>query len=336
MSTHIVSLTSTLAAASLAFCFHPQVLAQDTASAQQEMPSQLVLERDRGSRMTVPVTIDGSGPYQFLVDTGAERTVISSELARRLELDAGTSVRMHSMTEVGQVSTALIPQLKVDQRVIRDIHAPALSAADIGAAGMLGVDSLKSQRVVFDFAKGTMSITPSQKRQERWDGDSIVVKGRSLYGRLVLVDARLDGQKIMVILDTGSQVSIGNNALRNKLKGRKKLGSTVPVELTSVTGGRMIADYTTAKRITIGGVTIEDMPIAFAEVHPFRQMQLTDQPAILLGMDVLRLFERVSVDFARREVRFLSPEVSEANKADRMAKAAPRREAVPRPDAFPG
>ena len=39
--------------------------------------------------MTVPVEIGGAGPYRFVVDTGAERTVISRELARELELEPG-------------------------------------------------------------------------------------------------------------------------------------------------------------------------------------------------------------------------------------------------------
>ena len=47
-------------------------------------PEQLAFE-DAGVRMTVPVTIAGAGagggPYPFIVDTGAQRTVISRELA---------------------------------------------------------------------------------------------------------------------------------------------------------------------------------------------------------------------------------------------------------------
>jgi hypothetical protein len=36
-----------------------------------------------------------------------------------------------------------------------------------------------------------------------------------------------------------------------------------------------------------------------------------DRPALLLGMDALMLFDRVSVDFAKREVRMLRPGRSE-------------------------
>ena len=42
-----------------------------------------------------------------------------------------------------------------------------------------------------------------------------------------------------------------------------------------------------------------------------RRLRLLDRPAVLLGMDALRLFRRVSVDFANRRVRLLLPDSSQ-------------------------
>jgi predicted aspartyl protease len=276
--------------------------------APEQSPDILSFNQDKDARMTVPVSVAGQGPYPFLVDTGAERTVISRELASQLKLGPGKSVTVHSMTDVSQVATAVIPHLAFSKRSMNEIHAPALDAAHLGAAGMLGVDSLKSQRVIFDFGERTMTITPARRHLRDWGPDAIVIKGRSLYGRLVLVDAQVEGQKVLVILDTGSQVSIGNEALKRKLTEKRKLPPTTRINLLSVTGGRLSVDYTSVRRIRLGGIHINDMPIGFADVHPFRQLKLTDRPALLLGMDALRLFDRVSVDFSRRQVRFLPDE----------------------------
>lgn len=265
---------------------------------------------DGRARMTVPISIEGKGPYDFLVDTGAERTVISSELAKRLDLEAGQRARMHSMSGVGDVETVIIPQLQVSRKTVSQIQAPSLKAAHIGASGILGIDSLGSQRVTFDFGQQKMSVVPSRVAQPSGDRDEIVVRARSRFGRLVLVDATLEGQKLTVVLDTGSEVTIGNSALRKKLEAKSRLPETVPLELVSVTGVSIKADYTKVKQIKLGGVLIRDLPVAFADVHPFRQLQLTDRPALLLGMDALRLFDRVSVDFAARKVRFISPDLS--------------------------
>jgi predicted aspartyl protease len=271
-------------------------------------PEGVVLDylQDRGDRMTVPVSIDGRGPYRFVVDTGAERTVIARELASDLSLGRGRTATVHSMSEVSQIGTVVIPHLEVGGKAVRGIEAPLLSRYHLGAEGMLGVDSLKSQRVSFDFARQEMTIAPSRKREERWAGDAIVVTGRSHYGHLVLVDASVEGQKVWVIVDTGSEITVGNSALRRKLEGRGRLGPTRPIDVISVTGGRIVADQSLVRRIRLGGMDISDMPIAFADVHPFKKLKLEERPAILLGMDALQLFERVSVDFANRRVRMLA------------------------------
>jgi predicted aspartyl protease len=277
-------------------------------------------EEDRSERMTVPVMIGGRGPFNFVVDTGAERTVIARELATDLALDAGARTRVHSMTEVSLIDTVVIPDLEVGGRNVQRIHAPALARRNLGAEGMLGVDSLKSQRVSFDFGRQEMTVQPSSRPRERWEGDAIVVTGKSRFGHLVLVDAAIDGQKVWVIVDTGSQVTVGNSVLRKKLADKKRLGASYPMHLISVTGGSIAADQSIAKRIRLGSVTINNLPIAFADVHPFRKLDLMDRPALLLGMDALRLFSRVSVDFAKRRVRLLHD--SESRRPDGRTRLA--------------
>jgi hypothetical protein len=51
-------------------------------------------------------------------------------------------------------------------------------------------------------------------------------------------------------------------------------------------------------------VTLRDVPIAFADLPPFKVFGLDKQPALLLGTDILETFRRVSLDFRARKVRF--------------------------------
>ena len=293
------------------------------ASAQQAEPDApteiLDYLPDESSRMTVPVNIGASGPYRFLVDTGSERTVIARELAQSLGLGAGTTATVHSLTEVGAIRTALIPALVVGRRTVANIHAPMLERRHLGAEGMLGVDSLQSHRVTFDFGRRQMQLTRSRTPEIDWPAGAIVVIGRRLHGRLVLFDVDVDGIRIRAVVDTGAEVTIGNSALRRSLERRALLRPTIPVVLYSVTGGRMTADATQVGRIRIGGIGVHDMPIAFADVRPFRKLGLGDRPALLLGMDVLQLFDLVSIDFANRQVRLLP--LSEAPRGVRLARA---------------
>ncbi len=268
---------------------------------------QLAFQEDQTQRMTVPVSIGSHGPFRFLVDTGAERTLIAQELAGRLSLQAGAVAQVHSMSEVSDVATMVIPRLQVSARSLKNIHAPAFLRYNLGADGVLGVDSLKSQRVLFDFARRTMSISPSRDRDEVRDPNTIVVTARNRFGRLIVADARVEGQKLWVVIDTGSEVTVGNEALRRKLASKGRLAATTPIGLISVTGGKIVADYTQIRGASIGGLRLRNMPVAFSEVHPFQKLGLTEQPAILLGMDVLGQFDQVTIDFANRDVGFVLP-----------------------------
>jgi predicted aspartyl protease len=315
MSIRAVSIILT-ALAGTALC-GPALRAQDASQPAVAEPAPTTTDEDiigfkddDHSRMTIPVSIGANGPYAFLIDTGSERTVISRELAQRLELMGGGNVRVHSMTETRSVATAMIPQLQISTKSVKDVKAPAFAASHIGAAGMLGVDSLKSHRIVFDFSNSTLKIVPGKKRPDNWGPDVIVVTGRNLYGRLILTDARVDGEKIIAVVDTGSEVTVGNEALRRKLLAKGKLPLTRPVELVDIAGGRTTVDYTFVKQISLAEVGINNMPVGFGDVHLFGKLGLQDRPAILLGMDALRLFQRVSVDFSRKEVRFLMPDQS--------------------------
>jgi predicted aspartyl protease len=299
----------------------PPPAAPATDPAQEPAPDGTAIDlgKDAYQRMTVPVSISGSGPYKFVVDTGAERTVIARELAQNLRLDPSGTAHLHSMSEVSDIMTVLIPTLDVGGKSYHGIKAPELEQRNLGAQGMLGVDALQSQRVSFDFTRHEMTVVPSRRVEEKWDGDAIVVTARSRFGHLVLVDASVEGQKVWVIVDTGAQASVGNNALRHALERHHRLPQTSPLTMVSVTGGKVVADQTVIRSIRLGDAFIRDMPIAFADVEPFRKLDLMNRPALLLGMDALKLFDRVSVDFANRRVRLLAPGHSRTEPETRMA-----------------
>lgn len=266
---------------------------------------------EENERMTVPVLLSGTGPYRFLVDTGADRTAISHQIATRLRLPAGRSVDLHSATGVSSVTTARVPSLQVTRKPFKIADAPLLDSTNMGADGILGTDSLASQRVVFDFAARTMSIVPSNVPDFRDEPGTIVVEARRRNGRLIVTDAVANGRRLIVVLDTGSQITIGNEALRRSLQKGGLLNPTEPIELISVTGEKLAGDYMFLRRLDIGGVTLERLAVVFAPAHTFRQLKLEDKPALLLGMNAIRAFKKVSIDFANKRLRVILPQTSQ-------------------------
>jgi predicted aspartyl protease len=265
------------------------------------------LREDDSDRMTVPVRLSGAGPFRFLVDTGADRTAISSLVAARLGLKAGAAGTLHTVTGASAVTTATVPNLQLSSSGIRIVDAPVLDAEHMGADGILGTDSLRSQRVVFDFEKQMMTIVPSEQIVAKEKG-TIVVTGRLRNGRLIVTNATADDQTITVVLDTGSEVSVGNQALRLRLGNAGSLTRAGDVELESVTGELLPGEYTFVDKLEMGDVTLSNLAVVFADAHTFKQLGLDERPALLLGMNALRAFKKVSIDFANKKLRLLLPE----------------------------
>ncbi len=266
------------------------------------------MRKDDNDRMTVAVRISGSGPYRFLVDTGADRTAISSALAARVGLRVGEKAALHTMTGVSSVRTATVPSLQLSRSDLRIVDAPVLEAENMGADGILGTDSLRSQRVVLDFEKNLMTIVPSAQKVVPKEEGSIVVTGRLKNGRLIVTNAVADGNSITVVLDTGSEVSVGNEALRRRLGNSGLLRSNGAIQLESVTGEVLQGEYSFVKNLEVGEVTLANLAVVFADAHTFDKLGLAQRPALLLGMNALKAFRKVSIDFANKKLRVMLPE----------------------------
>ena len=50
-------------------------------------------------------------------------------------------------------------------------------------------------------------------------------------------------------------------------------------------------------------MTLNNLAIVFTDAHTFKQLNLDASPALLLGMNAMRAFKKVSIDFANRKFR---------------------------------
>jgi predicted aspartyl protease len=276
---------------------------------EQELARTVIALGEAESRMTVPVQIAGAGPYKFIIDTGAERTVISRQLAGNLRLPGGKPVKLTAMSGTTRVGTVVIPSISISSLPVEGgIHAPALDALHLGGLGLLGIDTLQNHVVRIDFDKQTMTVAPSEKRKRRstsYRRNEVVVVAKSLFGQLIVTDAQFDRYPIRVVIDTGSPISVGNTALQKLV--RRSMGALKPLQLTSATGEQVTTQAALVDRLRVGTVAFDNLPIAFADVPPFERFGLDDRPAMLLGMSTLKFFRQVEIDFANRQIRFLLP-----------------------------
>jgi len=283
---------------------------------------------DATRRMAVKVMVGGQGPFSFLVDTGAERTVIASELAERLELAHGQKLRLATIGSSTEVQSFRVAALSMTDLHMAPFDAPAFAGRHIGAAGLIGVDMLADRRILIDFRRETMDILETRKRAHAIidDDDAIVVSARNMAGRLILSDARIDGRRVDVIIDTGAQTSVGNLALQRLVAThRQHRFPFFPTVLNAVSGEAVPATRTAIRQIKINGAEVNDLPVSFADSQAFRALGLEKRPALLLGMDSLALFDRVEIDFPNKRVVFELPSGASRSTGQRYAANETRR-----------
>jgi hypothetical protein len=254
------------------------------------------------TRLSVEVRVNGTGPYQFVVDSGADTSVVGLRIARDLQLPLGRPAILNNMTDRNIVDRVKVEALTVGPTTIRDLELPALREQDLGGAGMIGIDALVRQRLLLDFEKRQIKVEDASKPIKALPGE-IVVVARLRRGQLILTQVSAAGLPVDAVIDTGSQITIGNLALRDKLV-RRKLGKVQTVTATGVTGTSVELQVARIGELRVGSIILRNVPMAFADVPPFRMFGLSDRPALLLGSDLLEAFRRVSLDFRARKVRF--------------------------------
>lgn len=134
-------------------------------------------------------------------------------------------------------------------------------------------------------------------------GFEIIVRAREKLGQLIITSARLDGILVDVVVDTGAQASIGNMALLSRMRGRALADN----ELTDVNGQTLSGRVKMVDELRIGRASLNNFGIMFADSRAFHVLGLAERPALILGMEELRLFRRVAIDFKSRRVLFDLP-----------------------------
>ena len=264
------------------------------------------IDQDRARRMTVPVSIEGQGPFAFVIDTGSERTVISRQIADQLALEGEEPARLMSIAGTSMVDMVYVPSLTLGQKSYNGLSSPVLAARHIGGDGILGLDGLQDQRILFDFVLNQIFIEDTDKLRDRPKSREIVVTAKRRSGQLIFTDATISGVRVNVIVDTGAQVSIANSVLRKQLLRREKeLG--VDNLLIAVTGDTLGVEIGRARDFRIGRARFASLSVAFANMPMFARFGIANKPTLLMGMDVLRKFDQVAIDFPKRKIHFLAP-----------------------------
>lgn len=300
-----------LALASLAtFASYGDVVVEDLPVEAANAPEEVIVSapepryvaptlRDRIGRVWAPVYINGHGPFRLVLDTGANRTAVIPSLATRI----GAPILESSVRLLGATGSAIVPTIRVDSIVVGDLWLDNRQVAVVedvfgGAEGVLGADGLGDKRVVIDFRNDQISIRRSRGRAPSSGYSRVPVKIRA--GHLLMFEVTLAGVRTKAMLDTGAQRTVGNNSLRAALARRARHGVTD--SLIGVTLDVQEGESIYAPPVSIAGINIRGMRVTFGDFYIFEAWKMNNEPAMLIGMDIIGLLDSLIIDYKRKEL----------------------------------
>src|ERR1700733_9756478 len=258
------------------------------------------------SRIIVPVVINHTGPYDFLVDTGALSTMVDPLLAIELHLktqgsaevigvgfSTDTSLAYLELLEAGSHSVANHPVL------VQDLQP--LQAADLHFRGIIGGDFLGHFDVLMDYAHRMLCLDDTKVMEAAVKGGHIALVTPSLTPNevslttLLIIPVRLSGfgeRQLLLTLDSGANASFLFNHAVNLAPGLRPTRQRNGYGADGVKRGFSILP---AQSMQIGSLNIQQ--ISFAAPADSEENILTSRQDGLLATVV---FRRVFISYADR------------------------------------
>ena len=189
----------------------------------------------------------------------------------------------------------------------RGVSLPIVPRPQLLADGYIGLDLLDGYRVILDFEKRRLIITDPLHTNSTVFHDPRLTElhAQGSGGHLRTAQCRVDRVQVAALIDTGAESTMGNEALFHKLlEISPSYASSRTMQLIGLTGGTAIGRVVSVHEVNIGQISLTGCPIAIADLQVFDIWGLAERPALVIGMNWLRQFSRVEVDYGRKDLRF--------------------------------
>ena len=265
--------------------------------------------RDRIGRIMAPVFINGHGPYAFVIDSGASRSVVAPHVAVALGLhtDQDKLLELRGVTGTEVVPSVFVNELRAGELALTGQTLPVVTPSVFADAdGILGVDGFAGMCLNASFVRRTVAIL--KNGCPRTSNEWARAKGQFRFGGLLVVKARMHGpSRVQAIIDSGAERSLGNLALLNALNLQQKAEDpSTATHVFGATSHRANGSLLTAPTIFLGDLEVADLQVTFGDFDVFRLWNLENEPAIVIGMDVLGTVDALMIDYRRAELRVLA------------------------------
>jgi predicted aspartyl protease len=247
---------------------------------------------------SVPVFVNGTGPYPFILDTGADSSGVYEWFADQARLPSnGTETSDSGMTSTIRVPEYLVRTFEMDGHKIHNVVAYALPSRHHSGrlAGVLGNDFMDKTVTVFDFPCRRVEILPNLAAAPTVAGKGLAaVAGYRVAGETLLsFPVRLNGAEGVAVLDTGDRLTKINTrfayAAGLKLSSGKFHAAGAIYGIGAV---RMVSKQGPLGNIQIGQITIPAIHGEVIDLPSLKELY-GDKPAMIIGVDLLQRFRLI-------------------------------------------
>jgi predicted aspartyl protease len=278
-----------------------------TAPADAGTSTVVATRRDRYARIWAPVTINGQGPFNLVVDTGANGSAVTSKVAASLSLgrNHGPPMIVHGATGSTKVLSVPVESIFMGGMRIPGTALPIISDPLGIADGFLGISGLGNQRVVIDLLRDQISISTSPSTM-RLDSEVVTLLADVTRIGLMAIEVHVARTSVTAVIVTAAPETMGNLAMRRALNGASTSGGP---RHRAVGTGRKEAphgDTRSLPPIELGSLRIIGVRASYGDMPIFTHLHLSSVPAMLIGMDVLGQFESLVLDYGNKTIQFRS------------------------------
>ena len=262
------------------------------------------ISNDTAGRAVALININGQGPFRFILDTGANRSVLSQSLATHLGLSPSGVGVVHSVDGAELAMLVIVESLSFGTLRLSGGETPVLDSPMLdGEHGLLGVDGMAGRMLHVDFTRKCVAIyeDAAPMSMKGW----LSVPARMRFGSMVMVEGEIMGVHVNVLIDTGSDISLANEHFRRALLD---VGAR-SIEYRNghaYTFGRpiVLARRVWTPRLYLGRTVVESVNAYIGDFHIFDIWGLQDEPTLLIGMDVLARAREMAIDYENGVVHF--------------------------------
>jgi predicted aspartyl protease len=259
----------------------------------------------------LPVEVNGEGPFEFILDTGAGTSLLSSQLGQKLGLRIIGSKEGQSAGGAVSVSLAKVSSLAVTSAKLNDVDVGLVDLSHIGKTvgakidGDLGYNFLRHFRVTLDYHKNEIRFDDPKRFELAGQSTAITEVAMRLASPskpLILVDVYANGRgPFQFAIDTGTSTT----AITPELA--KQLGVAIsPIGVATTGGAQAQVTAGVLQSFQVGGARSDNLAVVVADFFAMLSNAVGAKLDGIIGYNFLRNY-KVTLDYPNETLSLFTP-----------------------------